>query len=138
MKQGDPISALLFIAVLQECFSDPQKKWARLNGRRTGPRFGLELKSGGIDLTNLRFADDVILVAQSRGDIRKMLQDLSAFAAGYGLHGHFGKTRILTWKGLSHPHTSISIDGKDVRILEEEQSERYLEGEAFHGKLHGI
>ena len=84
------------------------------------------LNPDAVDLTNLSFADDVILVAQSRSDVRKMLQDLSVAAAKYGLKIHFGKTRIMTWGNLAKPHTTIRVDSEDVKILEEKESERYL------------
>jgi hypothetical protein len=126
VKQGDPISALLFIAVMQSCFAQLQSKWARLNLRRGGIKFGLQLSPAGGDLTNLRFADDVILVAQQKADIRKMLQDLSAASAPYGLKMHFGKTKIMTWNCLSASCTSVRVGEKDVQIMDETEAERYL------------
>ena len=78
------------------------------------------------NLTDLRFADDVILVAQSECDVAKMLQHLAAKAAQSGLKIQFGKTKVLTWSALSHPHTSVRVSGEDVAILDEGASERYL------------
>ena len=73
VKQGDPISALLFIAVMQSCFEEMQKKWRSLDARRTRCKYGIELSSDLEDrLTNLRFADDVILAAQNQNDIKKI------------------------------------------------------------------
>jgi hypothetical protein len=126
VKQGDPISALLFIAVMQACFAQLQLKWGRLNLRRTGIKFGLQLSSEGGDLTNLRFADDVILVARQKSDIRKMLQDLSEISAKHGLKIHFGKTKIMTWNCLSASCASIKVDEHDVKIMDEAEAERYL------------
>jgi hypothetical protein len=76
VKQGDPISALLFIAVMQDLLGSLQVKWEALNSRRKGHRFGIPVRSDA-DLTNLRFADDVILAAQSREDITQILSQLA-------------------------------------------------------------
>ena len=42
VKQGDHISALLFIAIMQACFSELQFKWRRLDARRNGVKHGME------------------------------------------------------------------------------------------------
>ena len=72
VKQGDPISGLLFIAVMQDILGSLQIKWEQANMRRTGVKYGIQLGENH-NLTNLRFADDVMLVAQSKSDIKKML-----------------------------------------------------------------
>ena len=126
VKQGDPMSALLFIVVMQACFQQLELKLAKANSRRGGIQFGVQLQPGKADLTNLRFADDVILVAQQKSDIRKMLQDLSNFSAKYGLKVHFGKTKILTWNCLSGSCTSIPVSDRDVKVMNETETERYL------------
>ena len=126
VKQGDPISALLFIAIMQACFSELQGRWANANKRRTGVLFGISIAPGIRNLTELRFADDVILVAQSKSDVTKMLQDLATFSAKYGLKLHFGKTKIMTWNALSQTDVSVSVEGQCVTILDEATAERYL------------
>ena len=47
-------------------------------------------------LCNLRFADDVILVASSLQQLRSKIQDLALAAGDVGLKLHMGKTKILT------------------------------------------
>jgi len=81
VKQGDPVSALLFIAVMQACFGELQTKWTKLNCRRKGHGFGISLCANTRNLTDLRFADDVILVAQSKADVAKMLHHLHVCSA---------------------------------------------------------
>ena len=53
--------------------------------------------SGGRTLTNLRFADDVLLVAHSKADIFKMLSDFAANAELYGLKLNFDITKVIMW-----------------------------------------
>ena len=124
VKQGDPISALLFIAVMQDCFGKLQSRWQDLNEKRSGVKYGIRLARG--QLTNLRFADDVILVAQQRADIRKMLVDLQTFSRKYGLKIHLGKTKVMTWNALVCGSPFVLLGGDRVEILEETCSERYL------------
>ena len=123
-KQGDPIRALLFIAIMQACFSKLHLRWEGLNAKRSGVKYGMDFPSG--QLTNLRFADDVVLVAQQRSDIRKMLHDLNFACGRYGLKIHLGKTKVLTWSALVHgaPFVCLGIDR--VEILAEFESEWYL------------
>ena len=67
-----------------------------LEPEENGAYFGMVVDDPKDPLTNLRFADDVILVATSRSDVSKMIADLSSEAGKYGLSLHMGKTKILT------------------------------------------
>ena len=126
VRQGDPISALLFIAIMQACFGELQTKWGKANKRRKGLQFGVPVGLNGRNLTDLRFADDVIMVAQRRGDIAKMLRDLSACALKFGLKINYSKTRVLTWNALAGAGRSIRVGDESVSILDEMDSEKYL------------
>ena len=96
VKQGDPISSLLFIAVMEAIFRRLKSKWMKLNARRSGDYYGIVVDDAVSPMTNLRFADDVLLLAKSKTDIRKMIVDLSTIASEYGLKIHMGKTVIMT------------------------------------------
>ena len=124
VKQGDPISGLLFIAVMQACFGDLNKKWAMLNHRRQGMKFGIDVD--GRVLTELRFADDVLLFSQQRSDVTKMLSHLSGTACKFGLKINFSKTKVLTWNSLAEGLTSLKVGEDYVKILDETEAERYL------------
>ena len=76
------------------------------------------------NLTDLRFADDVVLVAQQRTDIVKMLRQLATTSAKFGLRINFLKTKVLTWGALSGNHERVDVHGQHVDILREEESER--------------
>jgi len=111
---------------MQAIFGELQETWSKANRRRMRVPFGIEIVQGLRNLTELRFADDVILVAQSRSDIQKMLQHLETTSAKFGLKINFGKTRVLTWNALSLPSTSIMLGEQSVAILDECASESYL------------
>ena len=76
VKQGDPISGLLFITVLEVCFKKLKAKWARLNERRSDSFFCLVIDKENDTLSNLRFADDVLLVAASLPDLKEVMNHL--------------------------------------------------------------
>eukprot|EP00973_Karenia_brevis_P092502 12412730-Karenia_brevis.AAC.1 len=89
VKQGDPISPMLFTAVLE-------KVMRKLKARWTSERKGIRVGTGSQDvLQNLRFADDLLLVGASLEQVSKMLEDLMTEAAVCGLAVHMGKTKIL-------------------------------------------
>ena len=126
VKQGDPISALLFIAVMQDLCGRLKVRWAKANARRKGTPFGIPVGGASENLTNLRFADDVLLISQSQTDIVKMLNDFAKHASEYGLKLNFDKTKILTWGGLSNATVSVPVGSRTVDVLSEMASEKYL------------
>ena len=69
-KQGDPMSSLLFNTVLQYSLKDEIQRWQKEKG------MGIYLSDQDRDfLTNLRFADDVMLSATSKEQIQKMMNE---------------------------------------------------------------
>ena len=87
-KQGDPISPKLFNAVLEKALRRAKETWARKG-------WGLRME-GGTDerLTKLRFADDILLIATSRDQLKSMIEDLEKYTAEVGLEIHMGKQRF--------------------------------------------
>lgn len=76
-------------------------------------------------MTNLRFADDVLLVAANRTDVGKMIDDLKKEASKYGLRLHMGKTKVLTNCSVQAPMT-VSCGTTVVKVLNNDESEKYL------------
>ena len=67
-KQGDPLSSLLFNMVPQKALEDDIQRWQKTKG------MGIYLSDNDHDcLTNLRFADDVLLFASSKEQLQRML-----------------------------------------------------------------
>ena len=81
-KQGDPLSSLLFNAVLQHIMAPLTTKW-----RDTHHGIQLSDTSSSI-LTILRFADDVLLMAPTLPRLTEMLADIVTAAAAHGLELH--------------------------------------------------
>ena len=90
-KQGDPLSSLLFNTVLQYSLKDEIQRWQKNKG------MGIHLSDHDHDcLTNLRFADDVMLFATSKEQIRKMMCEFKKATEKVGLRIHLDKTKILS------------------------------------------
>ena len=69
-KQGDPLSSLLFNTVLQSSLKEITQRWQKKKG------MGIYPSDHDHDcLTNLRFADDVLLFATSKDQLQKMLYE---------------------------------------------------------------
>ena len=107
-KQGDPLSSLLFNAVLEDIMRDVKPAWIRRN-------IGLEL--GNVLLSELRFADDLLLLATSTPAMRSMLGDVVAAPKRRGLELHPDKTKILCNKSVRSGRISRPyLDVGDMRV----------------------
>ena len=122
VKQGDPISSFLFIAVMEVVFRRLKTRWRLLNKRRSGQYIGMVIDDRDDPLTNLRFADDVLLVACSRMDVSKMIIDLGREAGKFGLKLHMGKTKVLTTCSVNRP-SSISCCSQLVSVWQPDRSD---------------
>ena len=124
VKQGDPISALLFISVMESIFTRLKRRWQSLNTRRKGTYYGLVIDDVDDPLFDLRFADDVLLIATSASDVAKMIKDLAEVAQTFGLKIHSGKTVVLS-NAVTRPSTVV-CGNSEVRVVCLDGSEKYL------------
>jgi retron-type reverse transcriptase len=85
-KQGDPISPVLFNAVLEMIVRRLRSKWDQ-------QAFGVDVGQDRL-LQNLRFADDVLVTATSLTQLQEMLNDLAFGTNSVGLELHMGKRRF--------------------------------------------
>ena len=114
-KQGDPMSSLPFNMVLQYC----QKKKG----------LGIYLSDQERDcLTNLRFADDVMLFATSKEQIRKMMCEFKKATEKVGLRIHRDKRKILSNQSNMNSDTKryIKVCEMSIEILTKNESVKYL------------
>ena len=90
-KQGDPMSSLLFNTVLQYSLKDEIQRWPKKEG------LAIYLSDQERDcLTNLRFADDVMLFETSKEQLRNMMYEFKKATEKVGLRIHPDKTNILS------------------------------------------
>lgn len=83
VRQGDPLSPKLFIMVLQHIFDN-------LNWQSEGIRINQDR------LTHLRFADDIVLFAETSKKLEDMIRTLNEESEKVGLEMNESKTKILT------------------------------------------
>ncbi len=82
VRQGDTISPKLFTATLESIFR-------RLNWENKG------VKIDGEFLSNLRFADDILLCTQTPQELQQMLQELSDESRIMGQKLNIAKTKVM-------------------------------------------
>ena len=82
VRQEDTLSPILFTAALKEIF-----KRTRLD------RMGININ--GEHLSNLRFAEDIVLFAGSEEELEKMLEELNREGMKDGMKMNKKKTRVM-------------------------------------------
>ncbi|KAK0424256.1 hypothetical protein QR680_008579 [Steinernema hermaphroditum] len=100
VRQGDTISPKLFTATLEHVFRHLQ--WEEVGININGSR-----------LSNLRFADDIALIAETAEDLQKMMDELNEASQRAGLKINANKTKLM-----STEPTSILLNGSEVERVE--------------------
>lgn len=83
VRQGDVISPKLFTAALEDVFKLMDWK-------------GLGININGEYITHLRFADDIVVMAETLEDLGTMLADLNGASEHVGLKMNMDKTKIMS------------------------------------------
>lgn len=102
VKQGDPMSPKLFNAVLESIFRN--LSWNDLG-----------IKIGARTLNNLRYADDLVIFANTKTDLIAMLGDLKRESKAVGLEINEEKTKIMN---NSDDDNNI-IEGSKIDVVED-------------------
>ena len=117
------MSSLLFNCLLEDIMRRVKAKWK-------SKRFGIKLGATDVSiLTNLRFADDVLLTGRSLHQIQCMLSDVHETAGAVGLCLHPEKTKILTNVTKSRGRGSQKeavVKGFHIEILPSDKTVKYL------------
>lgn len=103
VKQGDPLSPKLFTALLESQIR--KLNWDTEHG----------ININGVNLTHLRFADDIVLVARSAEKLEQMLIDLEKTSAEAGLQMNPKKTQVMT----NVTELPININGTPIEYVPE-------------------
>ena len=115
------VQLFLFNTVLQCSLKDEIPRWQKKEG------MGIYLSDHDHEiLTNLRFADDVILFATSKEQIRKMLCGFKNATEKAGLRVHPDKTKILSNQSTINLKKHLEVDGMNIEILTRNESVKYL------------
>ena len=71
------------------------------------------IKIAGRNINNLRYADDIILMAENKEELRSLLMKVKVESEKLGLKLNIQKTKIMA----SGPITSRQIDGETVETV---------------------
>ena len=113
VRQGDPLSPILFINVLRKVLSEVAENWEQ---KKRGSIVGAWGDTFG-RLTHLLFADDTTLVAKSKKDLKAMLCDIKAAFGAAGLSLNVSKCKIQTNAHTARTPTHLEVDGLLFPIL---------------------
>ena len=99
MRQGDSLSPKLFTLILEDVFKklEWQDKGISISGAR---------------LTNLRFADDIVLFAANPQDLQDMIHELHETSLAIGLEMKLDKTKVMTTE--CKDSTKITVGGTEI------------------------
>ena len=132
-KQGDPLSSMLFNALLEKMISSVKRQ---IDGKKYGIQMG---PSDETRMTNLRFADDVLVIGRSLSQISHMLELIYLEGKICGLQLHPDKTKIIssTNRTQGRPKSRyISIGDMRIEVLPRDSSIKYLGRQINFGTLH--
>jgi hypothetical protein len=82
VKQGDVLSLKVFVAALEDMLK--LLDWS-----------GFGIKINGEYMTYLRFADDIVVMAETLEDLSTMLEDLKRVSQEVGLKMNMDKMKIM-------------------------------------------
>ena len=118
VKQGDPLSAMLFNCILDAAF----RNW-KIKLRTEG----ILIDAHGERLTNTRYADDILLYAKSLTELEHMSELLISELREVGLHLNAKKSKILhTQFDKDSDKDFVDIDADFIKILHNTDYHRYL------------
>lgn len=102
VRQGDTLSPKLFTLALEDIFKKMNwtEKGINVNGER---------------LTNLRYADDIVLISQSREELEEMITDLNRESQKVGLTMNLDKTKTM----YPGPEIQINVEGTQIERVTE-------------------
>src|SRR5207247_520212 len=72
------------------------------------------IRFGGVNITNLKYADDAVLVAEKRRKMQKMIDRLNTTCKAYGMEINVKKTKVMIMNGTAKPkgmQQCIVLDG---------------------------
>lgn len=97
VRQGDPLSPTIFIAILETIFN--KLNWTN---------FGINIQ--GKYLSHLRFADDIVILSETSSQLQLMIETLQETSANIGLEINPTKTRLMT----NSLKKQINMDGNPL------------------------
>ena len=116
VRQGCVLSPRLFCAALELAMSE----W-----RAANPQGGIDLGDDMLRLLDLRFADDVLIFANTKEEVQNLMDSLVRHLAAAGLMLNTSKTVALTTE--AQPPSFIQVgDSHMIKVLGNTESHKWL------------
>ena len=116
VRQGCVLSPRLFCSVLE---------WALSRWRMRVRTEGIDLENGGEPLLDLRFADDILVLATSSQQAAYLLDELVVALANVGLSLNADRTKLLTTQAQP-PKTITTPRGVSVAVVDRDGCHKWL------------
>ena len=97
--------------MLSPCLFNLYSEYIIWNAKLDGAQAGIKI--AGRNINNLRYADDITLVAESEQELKSLLMKVKEESEKVGLKLNIQKTKIMA----SNPITSWQIDGETVKTV---------------------
>lgn len=122
VRQGSPLSALLFQLVMDNVMRDLWPSWVekgfgvRVSWQPEECDYGVDGQHSEV-LTNLCFADDTTLITEDPVDLQIMIEELANSLSKAGLKLSIPKTKWMTTWPISE-HFYLEIEGEKLKKVE--------------------
>ena len=100
VRQGCPLSPSLFNVYVEQAIRDIKQK---LEEKRIG------VIIGGILISMIRFADDIVLLATSENKLQTALIDMDNIFLTFKLNINAAKTKVMVCSRQNEPNVNISL-----------------------------
>ena len=107
VRQGCLLSPVLFNLFLEEIMAGIQDEHIST------------ISIGGRNLSNLRFADDIDLIAGSNDELQTLTNKLSSSASRYGMQISAEKSKIMINSNKRNLHSNIKLYGEKLEEVEQ-------------------
>ena len=97
--------------ILSPCLFNLNAEYIMRNARLDEAQAGVKIS--GRNISNLRYTDDTMLMAESKEDLKSLLMKMKEESEKVGLKCNIQKTKIMA----SGPITSWQIDGETMEIV---------------------
>ena len=103
-RQGDPLSPLLFTALLEKVMEKMECE----------ERGGVKIQ--GQVIKDLRFADDIDMLAKSEEDLQSQVTSVHEDSKRYGLQMNKKKTKVMVM-GKENSDANIQVEGEEIECV---------------------
>ena len=102
-RQGDPISPLSFISLLERVMETTE----------------CNTVTHGVEIKDLRYTDDVDLLAETEDELQSLVDQLHTSSKGFGLKFNINKSKVMVFERRTNCHPTITVDTNVLECVPE-------------------